>query len=347
MDNHSAPSAPSGHPTIATGKTGLLLVNLGTPSAPTPKAVRAYLKEFLSDARVIELQGSLLGRLLWQSILRGIILNIRPRKSAAAYQKIWNMEKNESPLRHYTHRQAEAVGAQLDNVCVEWAMRYGTPSISEKLHTLKQQGCTRIAVMALYPQYSATTTASVYDEVFRVLKTMRWQPALRTIDTWHDTPAYIDALAASVRTHLGTLEWQPDSIIASYHGLPKSYFLQGDPYHCQCAKTTRLLREALNMQDGELQMTFQSRFGFQEWLTPYTDAILTNLAKSGKRRIAVIMPCFISDCLETLEEVNTNLREKFLAAGGTDFTCIPCLNDSPASINLLTQLARQDLHGWI
>ena len=334
---------PDSHPSIAFGKTGLLLVNLGTPESPDKKGLKPYLKQFLSDRRVIEASP-----LIWQPILRGIILNTRPRKSAEAYAKIWRSESNESPLRYYTRRQAELVQEALgDSVLVDWAMRYGAPSIEEKLIAMRAAGCERISVIALYPQYSASTSASVYDDVFRALLKLRWQPAIRTAAPWHDTPAYIEALAGSVESHLAGLSWEPDVIIASFHGLPQRYFEQGDPYHCHCAKTARLLRERLGMDEKRLQLTFQSRFGPTKWLEPYTDKTVVELAENGTKKIAVITPGFISDCVETLEEIGIALQEDFHHAGGTHFTTIPCLNDEAASIELLKTLALRDLTGWV
>ena len=320
-----------------------MLVNLGTPNSPDKKGLRPYLKQFLSDRRVIETSP-----LIWQPILRGIILNTRPRKSAEAYAKIWRAESNESPLRYYTRRQAELLQPVLgEDVTVDWAMRYGKPSIEERLQAMRDAGCERISVMALYPQYSASTSASVYDDVFRALLKLRWQPAVRTAAPWHDNDAYIDALASSVKAHLATLDWTPDVIIASFHGLPQSYFEKGDPYHCHCAKTARLLREKLGMDENRLKLTFQSRFGPTKWLEPYTDKTVVELAENGTKKIAVITPGFISDCVETLEEIGIALHEDFEAAGGTHFTTIPCLNDSDHSIALLAQLARRDLSGWL
>jgi len=334
---------PTKHPSVAYGKTGLLLVNLGTPNSPDKKGLKPYLKQFLSDRRVIETSP-----LIWQPILRGIILNTRPKKSAEAYAKIWREESNESPLRYYTRRQAELLQPVLgDNVTVDWAMRYGKPSIEDKLSAMRDAGCERISVMALYPQYSASTSASVYDDVFRALLELRWQPAVRTAAPWHDDDAYIEALAGSVRTHLATLDWTPDVIIASFHGLPQSYFDKGDPYHCHCAKTARLLREKLGMDENQLRLTFQSRFGPTKWLEPYTDKTAVELAENGTKKIAVITPGFISDCVETLEEIGIALHEDFEAAGGTHFTTIPCLNDDDAGIALLAQLAKRDLSGWL
>ncbi len=334
---------PDTHPPVAFGKTGLLLVNLGTPETPDAKGLRPYLKQFLSDRRVIETSP-----LIWQPILRGIILNTRPRKSAEAYAKIWREESNESPLRYYTRRQAELLQDELgDAVKVEWAMRYGKPSIEDKLAALKEAGCERIAVMALYPQYAASTSASVYDDVFRALLKLRWQPAVRTAAPWHDHPAYIDALVASVKAHIKTLDWKPDTIIASFHGLPQSYFEKGDPYHCHCAKTARLMREKMKMDETQLKLTFQSRFGPTKWLEPYTDKTAVDMAHNGTKKIAVVTPGFIADCVETLEEIGIALHEDFSEAGGTHFTTVPCLNDGPASIALLKTLAERDLSGWI
>ncbi len=331
------------HPPIASGKTGLLLVNLGTPEATNIGAVRRYLKEFLSDQRVIELSP-----FLWQPILRGIILNTRPRKSARAYAKIWREESNESPLRYYTRQQAcavqDAFGKQL---IVDYAMRYGHPSIAEKIEALTKKGCDKIMLMALYPQYSATTMASVYDEAFRVLQTMRRQPAIRTLAAWHNHPAYIEAVAKSITRFRETHKKDIEKIIISFHGLPQSYFDAGDHYYCHCAKTTRLLREKLGMDETNFILSFQSRFGPRKWLQPYTTDIVQELAQAGVKNIAVITPGFISDCIETLEEINIELQADFLSAGGETFSFIPCLNDTPDAIGLLTQLARENLGGWL
>ena len=335
-------SLPTSHPTIAYGRTGLLLVNLGTPESADAKGLRPYLKQFLSDKRVIETPS-----FIWQPILRGIILNTRPKKSAHAYAQIWDKETNESPLRRYTREQAEAVQEKLgDEINVSWAMRYGRPSIEDRLAEMKQAGCERIAVMALYPQYSATTSASVYDEVFRALMRLRWQPAIRTAAPYHDDPAYINALAASVKAQIKTQKWEPDVIVASFHGLPQRYFDKGDPYHCHCAKTARLLREALGLTEDQFKLTFQSRFGPAKWLEPYTDKTIIELAAQGHKKITVITPGFISDCVETLEEINIGVRDMFLEAGGTDFSMVPCLNTSKDSIDLLVHLAQKDLAGW-
>jgi ferrochelatase len=333
---------PNSHPSVAFGKTGLLLVNLGTPTSPDKKGLRPYLKQFLSDRRVIEASP-----LIWQPILRGIILNTRPKKSAKAYAKIWRQESDESPLRYYTRRQAEALQEVLgDGVQVDYAMRYGAPSIEDKIDAMKKAGCERISIMALYPQYSATTSASVYDEVFRTLLKLRWQPAVRTAAPWHDHPAYIEALAQSVTAHIDTLDWKPEVIIASFHGLPQAYFDKGDPYHCHCAKTARLLREKMGMDETQLKLTFQSRFGPTQWLQPYTDKTVVEMAEAGTQKIAVVTPGFISDCVETLEEIGLELQAEFKQAGGTHFTTVPCLNETPSSIDLLATLAKRDLGGW-
>ena len=334
---------PNTHPEITYGKTGLLLVNLGTPESPDKKGLRPYLKQFLSDRRVIETSP-----LIWQPILRGIILNTRPTKSAEAYAKIWRQESNESPLRYYTRVQAEKLQATLgDSVKVDWAMRYGAPSIETRLTEMKEAGCERIAIIALYPQYSASTSASVYDDVFRALLKLRWQPAIRTAAPWHDHPAYIEALAQSVSDHLSGLDFEPEHIIASFHGLPQSYFEKGDPYHCHCAKTARLLREKLGMDDDKLRLTFQSRFGPTKWLEPYTDQTVIEMAEQGVKKIAVVTPGFISDCVETLEEIGIALQEDFVAAGGTHFSTVPCLNDGAASQKLLQTIAERELAGWL
>ncbi|MDG1007101.1 MAG: ferrochelatase [Alphaproteobacteria bacterium] len=333
---------PNTHPDVQFGKTGLLLVNLGTPDSPDKKGLRPYLKQFLSDRRVIEAPPA-----IWQPILRGIILNTRPKKSAEAYAKIWRQESNESPLRYYTRVQAEKLRTQLgDGVMVDWAMRYGKPSIEDRLKVMKDAGCERIAIIALYPQYSASTSASVYDDVFRALLKLRWQPAIRTAAPWHDHPAYIDALAQSVTTHIDGLDFDPEVIIASFHGLPQSYFEKGDPYHCHCAKTARLLREKLGMDADKLRLTFQSRFGPTKWLEPYTDKTVIELAEQGVKKVAVVTPGFISDCVETLEEIGIALHEDFAAAGGTHFSTVPCLNDSALSQNLLQIIAERELSGW-
>jgi protoporphyrin/coproporphyrin ferrochelatase len=335
---------PKDHARIAGGRVGVLLVNLGTPEGTGYWAVRRYLSEFLSDRRVIEVPG-----IIWQPILQGVILSRRPSKSGRLYQSIWNRERNESPLRTFTRSQAEKLAVELatEDVNVDWAMRYGAPRIAERLTALKQAGCERVLVFPLYPQYSATTTATVNDAAFDALKAMRWQPALRTVPPYYDEPAYIDALAESVEAHLAELNFTPEVVIASYHGIPLSYFRKGDPYHCHCQKTSRLLSERLGWREGRFLTTFQSRFGREEWLQPYTDKTVERLARDGVKRIAIVNPGFVSDCLETLEEIAVQNREIFLHSGGEQFTHIPCLNDSTAGMRVITSVVLRELQGWI
>jgi ferrochelatase len=336
---------PASHPVVKSGKVGVLLVNLGTPDGTDYASMRRYLKEFLTDRRVIEWSP-----LYWYPILFGIVLNRRPQKVGKAYETIWNKELNESYLRTYTRSQAEKMAARLadfPDVVVDWGMRYGQPSIAEKLDALKAKGCDRILLFPLYPQYAAATTATVNDKAFDALKAMRWQPALRTVPPYHDHPAYIDALAQSIESHLATLDWQPEIVITSYHGIPQSYFDKGDPYYCQCQKTTRLLREKLGWDDKKLIVTFQSRFGPEEWLQPYTDKTVEKLAQDGIKRIAVLNPGFVSDCLETLEEIAEQAMESFLHNGGEKFAHIPCLNDSDGGISVLEAQVRRELMGWV
>ncbi|MCZ4298731.1 ferrochelatase [Henriciella marina] len=336
------PHAPDGHPDVMQGKVGLLLVNLGTPDGTDYKSVRRYLSEFLSDPRIIEVSP-----LIWQPILQGPILTFRPKKSGEAYKKIWTDEG--SPLLVYTRRQAEILNARIgsERLVVDFAMTYGNPSIASKIEALKAKGCDRIAVMALYPQYSATTSASVYDRSFNALKDMRWQPAVRTAAPFHDHPIYIEALAASISEHIAGLDFEPERVLMSYHGIPKAYFEKGDPYHCHCHKTTRLVSEKLGWADGFAMTTFQSRFGPTEWLQPYTDKTLEALPEQGVKKVVAVSPAFISDCLETLEEIAMEGRDSFMEAGGTHFSVAPCLNDSERAIDLLETLAARELAGWI
>lgn len=336
------PHAPAEHPSVSQGKVGLLLVNLGTPDGTDYKSVRRYLSEFLSDPRIIEVSP-----LIWQPILQGPILTFRPKKSGAAYKKIWTDEG--SPLLVYTRRQAEKLNARIgsERLIVDFAMTYGNPSIASKIEGLKAQGCDRIAIQSLYPQYSATTTASVYDRSFDVLREMRWQPAVRTAPPFHDHPAYIEALATSIRAHIASIDFEPERVLMSYHGIPKAYFEKGDPYHCHCHKTTRLVAEKLGWAEGYAMTTFQSRFGPTEWLRPYTDKTLEALPEQGVKKIVAVSPAFISDCLETLEEIAMEGRDSFLEAGGTHFSVAPCLNDSEPAIDLLETLAARELAGWI
>jgi protoporphyrin/coproporphyrin ferrochelatase len=336
---------PADHPAIVSGRIGVLLVNLGTPDGYDRRAMRRYLAEFLTDSRVIEWP-----RALWYPFLYGIVLNTRPRKSGKAYAAIWNRERNESPLRTFTRSQAEKLSAALADLrglAVDWAMRYGRPAIGEKLGRLKDEGCERIVVFPLYPQYSATTTATVNDKVFEVLSSMRWMPAARIVPPYHDDPVYIERLARSITRHLETLDFEPEKFIASYHGIPASYFRKGDPYYCHCQKTSRLLAERLGWTNGRLLTCFQSRFGPQEWLQPYTDETIVSLARQGVRRIAVFNPGFVSDCLETLEEIAVEARATFLQAGGQAFSHIPCLNDGEDGMAVIEAVVRRELSGWV
>lgn len=336
---------PSNHPPVKHGKVGVLLVNLGTPDGTDYKSMRRYLKEFLTDQRVIEWS-----RFFWYPILFGIVLNTRPRRVGKAYESIWNNDLDESYLRTYTRSQAELLSQRLaahENVVVDWGMRYGQPSIASKLDALKEQGCEKIVIFPLYPQYAASTTATVNDKAFEALMKMRWQPATRTVPPYHDDPAYIDALASSINEKLATLDWEPEVLLTSFHGIPKSYFEAGDPYYCHCQKTARLLREKLGWDDKKLQITFQSRFGPEEWLQPYTDKTVEKLAQEGVKKIAVINPGFVSDCLETLEEIAVEAGEIFHHNGGEKFVHIPCLNDTPAGMNVLETVVRRELQGWV
>ncbi len=334
---------PANHPAIPTPKVGVLLINLGTPDAPDPKSVRRYLAEFLSDRRVVEIP-----QLLWQPILRGVILTTRPKKSAHAYQQVWTAEG--SPLAVHTRAAAHALQQAMgEGVVVEWAMRYGNPSIAEKLVAMKARGCERILLAPLYPQYSAATTATANDAAFAALAAMRWQPAIRTLPPYHDDPAYIAALKASIDRHVAALDFVPDALLASFHGMPERTLHLGDPYHCQSVKTVRLLREALSLKNPPLpvHMSFQSRFGRAKWLEPETEATLAKLVKEGVRNIAVVTPGFSADCLETLEEIALRAKDVFLAQGGEKFALLPCLNASTEAITLYQRLVSRELSGWI
>ena len=337
-------TAPN-HPPVRFGKVGVLLVNLGTPDGTDKVSMRRYLKQFLMDRRVIEWSP-----FFWYPILFGIVLNTRPAKVGKAYETIWNKELNESYLRTYTRNQAGIMAksfADLPNVRVDWAMRYGRPSIKSKMDELQKDGCEKILVFPLYPQYAAATTATVNDEAFKALLKMRWQPALRTVAPYHDDPVYIEALANSITSHLATLDWEPEVVLTSFHGIPQSYFDKGDPYYCQCQKTARLVREKLGWSKEKLQVTFQSRFGPEEWLQPYTDKTVEKLGKEGVKRIAVINPGFVSDCLETLEEIAVEAAETFHHAGGEKFAHIPCLNDGTGGMTVLEHVVRRELMGWV
>jgi ferrochelatase len=329
---------PADHKPVKSGRIGVLLVNLGSPDAPEVGPVRRFLREFLSDPRVIEIP-----QIIWRPILNLLILNIRPRTTAANYAKVW-MEGG-SPITVYTRAQAEALQGRMgEQVMVDWAMRYGTRSIEERLTALMAAGCDRILLAPMYPQYSAATNATVVDEAARVLMAMRWQPALRTLPPYFDNPDHIAALATSIRAGVAALDFEPDLIVTSFHGMPLRTLEAGDPYHCQCMKTGRLLREALGMP---VKVTFQSRFGRAEWLKPYTDDTLLGLPQEGVRKIAVVCPGFAADCLETLEEVAMEGRDEFLEAGGTDFAYIPCLNASETGMAMLETLVRRELAGWL
>ncbi len=326
------------HPKVNFGKTGVLLVNLGTPDSTSWLDIRRYLKEFLSDKRVIEVNP-----LIWKIILNLFILTFRPAKTAKAYKEIWMEKENMSPLRYYTEKQAEKLSSliQKDKVFIDYAMRYGNPSIKSKISELHEKGCENLIILPLYPQYAAATTATVCDEVYRTLMNMRWQPSLKIIPHYESEPLYIDALVNSLKVKLSEISWKPDLIVASYHGIPKKYFEKGDPYHCYCHKTTRLISEKFKQID--IKTTFQSRFGPEEWLQPYTDKTLENLPKEGKKNILVICPGFASDCVETLEEISIQGKESFLKAGGDKFELVPCLNDNKDHIELLRHLVNKNL----
>jgi protoporphyrin/coproporphyrin ferrochelatase len=343
---------PADHPGFVTGgrvmggKVGVLVLNLGTPDGTSYWPMRRYLSQFLSDKRVIDWPAA-----IWQPILQGIILSVRPGRKGRDYASIWNNERDEGPLLSITRSQAEKLAAELapysDKVIVDFAMRYGNPATGPAIERLLKQGCERILLLPMYPQYSGATTATAADEAFRQLMKMEWQPALRVAPPWHDDPVYIDALTTSVREHLATLDFEPEVLIASFHGVPQRYLLKGDPYHCQCMKTGRLLRETLNWPKDRFRTTFQSRFGPEQWLKPYTDKTMEELAKSGVKRMAVIAPGFAADCLETLEELEIENREIFLHNGGEKFSYIPCLNDSDLGIEVMKAVALRELGGWI
>jgi len=341
-----APSAlPSGHPAIPGRKIGVLLLNLGTPDGTDYWSMWRYLREFLSDPRVIELN-----KAIWYPILYGLVLTTRPQKSGKNYEKIWNRQKNESPLRTITRAQGEALAEIFKdepNVVVDWAMRYGNPSTKSVVERMVALGVDRLLTVPLYPQYSATTTATANDKLFRALMDIRHAPAVRSVPPYYDDPVYIEALANSIKAHLATLDFEPEIVLASFHGIPKPYFERGDPYHCHCQKTTRLLREKLGWDDKRLMTTFQSRFGAQEWLQPYTDKTVEKLAKDGVKSIAVVNPGFSADCIETLEEIAGEAGEIFHHNGGKNFAHIPCLNDSPDGMRVIETVVRRELSGWL
>jgi protoporphyrin/coproporphyrin ferrochelatase len=327
------------------GRIGVLLINLGTPDGTSYWPMRRYLKEFLSDRRVIETN-----RLLWWLILNLVVLVKRPFASGAKYRAIWNEELNESPLRTITRSQAEKVARALaanTNVVVDWAMRYGNPSIASRIEALAAQGCDRLLAFPLYPQYAAASTATANDKVFDALKALRAQPALRTVPPYPQDQVYIAALADSIRTHLAGLDFEPEAIIASFHGIPQAYVDKGDPYQQQCIETTEALRAALGPLGKQLKLTFQSRFGRAEWIKPYTDKTVEQLARDGVKRIVIVTPGFAADCLETLEEIAEENKEIFLEHGGERFSYIPCLNDSEGGVNVLVHLIERELKGWV
>jgi ferrochelatase len=335
----------AGDRAVKAPKVGVLLINLGTPDGTDYRSMWRYLREFLSDPRVIEMP-----RIAWYPILYGLVLTTRPQKSGKNYEKIWNREKDESPLRTYTRAQSEKLAESLidlPNVVVEWGMRYGNPSTASAARSLAARGCDRIVTLPLYPQYSATTTATANDQLFRALMKMRAAPAVRTIPPYYDEPVYIDALAASMTKYLASLHFEPEVVLASYHGIPKTYSEKGDPYRQHCEETTRLLRDRLGWSEKKLLTTFQSRFGAQEWLQPYTDKTVERLAGEGVKSIAIVNPGFSADCIETLEEIDGEVREIFLHAGGKNFAHIPCLNDSPEGMKVIEALVRRELQGWV
>ncbi len=336
---------PEGHPPVRKGKVGVLLLNLGTPDGTDYWSMRRYLKQFLSDRRVIEVP-----RLLWWPLLNLIILTTRPGRKGKDYATIWNNERNEGPLKTISREQAEQLAARFsgeDKVIVDFAMRYQNPSTESRIQALKDQGCDRILFVPLYPHYAAATTATACDEAFRALMKMRWQPAVRVAPAYADEPVYIEALARSVREHLATLDWEPEVLVATFHGMPQKYLEKGDPYHCECQKTGRLLREALGWEKDRFRITFQSRFGNDPWLQPYTDETVKALAESGVKKLALVAPGFSADCLETLEELDGENREIFEHAGGEHFTYIPALNASAGGIDVIEAVTRRELMGWL
>ena len=345
-DSAASPAESQVEQPPAPARIGVLLVNLGTPDATDADSVRRYLTEFLADKRVIEETG-----LLWKIVLNGFILRFRPRRKGRDYDKIWNREKNESPLKTITRSQAEKLAAILEplgkHVTVDWAMRYGNPSIASRLAALAEKGCDRILLVPLYPQYAAATTATVCDEAFRFLMTLRRQPALRVAPAYYDDPVYIEAIASTLEAELRRLPFTPDVILASFHGMPQEYVDKGDPYYDQCVETIRRLRERLKLDDGRLRLTFQSRFGRAVWLQPYTDATVKSLAKQGVKNLAVITPGFSADCLETLEEIAGENAHIFTRNGGENFVHIPCLNDSEPGLLVIWTVVLRELKGWV
>jgi ferrochelatase len=344
-------SIAADHPAVRFGRIGILLMNLGTPEATDYWSMRRYLREFLSDRRVIETP-----RIMWWPILNLIILSSRPQRKGKDYAAIWNTEKNESPLKTTTRSQCVRLRERIaegaffpagDKIVVDWAMRYGMPSIKSRLAALQEQGCDRVLLVPLYPQYAAPTTATACDKAFEALMQMRWQPTIRVLPPYFDDPVYIQALAQSLRTALAKLNFEPEVILCSFHGMPKEYLDKGDPYHCHCVKTARLLRTALGLSAATFKLSFQSRFGPAEWLRPYTDETVIALAKSGIKSLAVVMPGFATDCLETIEEIGVENAGYFRHHGGERFATVPCLNDSDEAIALIVHLVQKELGGWL
>lgn len=339
--------APADHPPVAQAKVGILLANLGTPDNYDYWSMRRYLNEFLSDKRVIDYPAW-----KWQPLLQLIILSKRPFTSGRNYKSIWNHDKGESPLMTITKDQTAKIAAQMqaqfgDQVMVDFCMRYGNPSTKSKVREMVEAGCERILFFPLYPHYAGATSATACDQFFRALMDEKWQPIARVVPPYFDHPLYIEALAKSVERAYDALEDKPEVLVASYHGMPKRYLTEGDPYHCQCAKTSRLLRERLGWDKDKIQTTFQSVFGSEEWLRPYTVEHVADLAKQGVKRLAVIAPAFSADCIETLEEINEEIRESFEHAGGEVFTYIPCLNDDDAHVTALSAVIADNLKGWL
>lgn len=336
---------PKDHPDVKYGKVGILLLNLGTPDGTTYWPMRRYLREFLSDRRVIEEP-----RWLWWPLLNLVILTTRPSRKGKDYDTIWNKELDEGPLKTISRNQANALAERLsahDNIVVDWAMRYQNPSTESRIQYLQEQGCERILLLPLYPQYAAATTATACDQAFRALMKMRWQPFVRVCPAYHDDAVYIDALARSMKQGLSQLDFEPEKIIATFHGMPEKYHLKGDPYHCHCQKTSRLLRESLGWSKENWLTTFQSRFGNEVWLNPYTDETVERLAKDGTKKLVLVAPGFSADCLETLEELDGENREIFEENGGEKFAYIPALNDSEEGVDVIEHLVRRELMGWV
>jgi protoporphyrin/coproporphyrin ferrochelatase len=339
--------APADHPMIKPARVGILVANLGTPDATDYWSMRRYLNEFLSDKRVIDYSPW-----IWQPLLQLVVLSKRPFSSGANYRSIWNNEADESPLMTITKDQTAAIRGAMqarygDDVMVDFCMRYGNPSTKSKVREMVEAGCTKILFFPLYPHYAGATSATANDQFFRALMDEKWQPVARVVPPYFEEPSYIDALAQSIERAYGNLEHRPDVLVCSYHGVPERYLREGDPYHCQCQKTTRLLKERLGWDDTQITTTFQSRFGPEEWLKPYTVEEVARLAEAGKKRIAVCAPAFSADCIETLEEINEEIRESFEHAGGEEFTYIACLNDDPAHMSALCGIIEDNLKGWL